>query len=171
MHRALSRVNNGVRTRDIRDHNAALYRLSYIHHVPSRQASGAGVEPTPRRIRTTPERQSSRCSPRDELFSADPTSRACCGQSGRSEERRHNAYLEVPVHRLSSDRQRPTRPRGPRGTRTPDILDVSEALYQLSYRSVRRLRGGDTTVIGRGESKYAWYSASYFSAHQIARLH
>ena len=25
-------VNDGIRTRDIRDHNAALYQLSYAHH-------------------------------------------------------------------------------------------------------------------------------------------
>lgn len=30
-----------------------------------------------------------------------------------------------------------SRPREPRETRTPDILGVSEALYQLSYRSIR----------------------------------
>jgi hypothetical protein len=30
-------VSNGTRTRDIRDHNAALYQLSYTHHEKSRQ--------------------------------------------------------------------------------------------------------------------------------------
>ena len=27
-----ARVSDGTRTRDIRDHNAALYQLSYTHH-------------------------------------------------------------------------------------------------------------------------------------------
>lgn len=29
-------VSDGARTRDIRDHNATLYQLSYTHHVPAR---------------------------------------------------------------------------------------------------------------------------------------
>ena len=34
-------VSDGTRTRDIRDHNAALYQLSYAHHVPQgRNPSG-----------------------------------------------------------------------------------------------------------------------------------
>ena len=28
-------VSDGTRTRDIRDHNAALYQLSYTHHRPT----------------------------------------------------------------------------------------------------------------------------------------
>lgn len=27
------RVDNGARTRDLRDHNQVLYQLSYIHHA------------------------------------------------------------------------------------------------------------------------------------------
>lgn len=73
----------------------------------------------------------------------------------------HAAHLEAPVHRQlfrpteahpapersayraqerTPSRQRRQRrypARGPRGTRTPDILGVNEALYQLSYRSIR----------------------------------
>ena len=34
-------MSDGTRTRDIRDHNAALYQLSYAHHVPQgRNPSG-----------------------------------------------------------------------------------------------------------------------------------
>jgi hypothetical protein len=35
-------VNDGTRTRDIRDHNAALYQLSYIHRVAECLPDGAG---------------------------------------------------------------------------------------------------------------------------------
>ena len=28
-------VSNGIRTRDILDHNQVLYQLSYTHHAPS----------------------------------------------------------------------------------------------------------------------------------------
>jgi hypothetical protein len=31
-------VSDGTRTRDIRDHNAALYQLSYTHHVLAHSA-------------------------------------------------------------------------------------------------------------------------------------
>lgn len=72
----------------------------------------------------------------------------------------HAARLEAPVHRQlfrpteahpapersayraqerTPSRQRRQRrypARGPRGTRTPDILGVNEALYQLSYKSI-----------------------------------
>lgn len=34
---AAMRVSNGIRTRDILDHNQVLYQLSYTHHGPLRQ--------------------------------------------------------------------------------------------------------------------------------------
>ena len=32
---AIPGVSNGIRTRDILDHNQVLYQLSYTHHAPS----------------------------------------------------------------------------------------------------------------------------------------
>jgi hypothetical protein len=54
----LSRVIDGVRTHDIRDHNAALYRLSYNHHArnppPTLEIGGSsGVRPAVLHLRPT----------------------------------------------------------------------------------------------------------------------
>jgi hypothetical protein len=38
-----SGVSDGTRTRDIRDHNAALYQLSYTHHVGVRGRRAGSV--------------------------------------------------------------------------------------------------------------------------------
>jgi hypothetical protein len=48
------RVTDGIRTRDIKDHNLALYQLSYSHHLapPPEPNAASGVRlqvlPTPR---------------------------------------------------------------------------------------------------------------------------
>jgi hypothetical protein len=57
-HSAFKGVTDGIRTRDIKDHNLALYQLSYSHHLsPLGKPNAAGgvhaeVLPTPHALST-----------------------------------------------------------------------------------------------------------------------